>query len=222
VNWTSNALEGDGAQFSSANDMVKFLAASMGKLPSPLFAAMKKTQRPLRDAVPFLKVGLGWHVCSALGVNGLVWHNGATGGYRSFIGFDPDTQRGVVVLANGASAIDDIGVYFAGTSDGLEEFKTPRQREVAKTDRTVFDRYVGRYKFKGNDELLTVSRDGDHYYATESDVRYRILPGSESEFFLTAVGAQLSLLSFVKDGNGDFTRVVSHHDAKDEQGEKIK
>ena len=53
VNWTSNALEGDGALFSSVNDMVKFLAANMGKLPSPLSAAMKKTQRPLRDAASF-------------------------------------------------------------------------------------------------------------------------------------------------------------------------
>jgi D-alanyl-D-alanine-carboxypeptidase/D-alanyl-D-alanine-endopeptidase len=219
VNWTSNALEGDGALFSSANDMVKFLAANMGKLPSPLFAAMKKTQRPLRDAVPFIKVGLGWQICSAFGVNGLVWHNGGTGGYHSYIGFDPDTRRGVVVLANGASDIDDIGVYLTGTSDGLEEFKTPRQREVVKIDSAVFDRYVGRYKFKGKDELLVLSRDGDHFYATESNIRYRILPESESEFFFTAVDTQLS---FVKDAKGDFTRVVSHQDGKDEKGEKIK
>jgi D-alanyl-D-alanine-carboxypeptidase/D-alanyl-D-alanine-endopeptidase len=219
VNWTSNALQGDGALFSSANDMVKFLAANMGKLPSPLFAAMKKTQQPLRDAVPFLKVGLGWHVCSALGVNGLVWHNGGTGGYRSYIGIDPDTRRGVVVLANGASDIDDIGVHLVGISDGLEEYKTPRQRNVAKIDPLIFDRYVGRYKFKGKDEILTVSRDGNHFYATESGIRYRILAESESEFFYTAVESQLS---FVKDSKGNFTRIVSHQDGRDELGEKIK
>jgi D-alanyl-D-alanine-carboxypeptidase/D-alanyl-D-alanine-endopeptidase len=219
VNWTSNALQGDGALFSSVNDMVKFLAANMGKLPSPLCTAMKKTQQPLRDAVPFLKLGLGWHVCSALGVNGLVWHNGATGGYRSFIGFDPDTRRGAVVLANGASDIDDIGVYLTGTSGGLEEFETPRQREVARNDPAVFDRYVGRYKFKGTGDILTVTRNGNHLYATESGIRYRVLPESESEFFFTAVDAQFS---FVKDTKGDFTHVISHRDGKDEKGERIK
>jgi len=219
VNWRSDALQGDGALFSSVNDMVKFLAANMGKLPSPLSAAMKKTQRPLRDAALFLKVGLGWHVCSAFGVNGLVWHNGGTGGYRSFIGFDPDTRRGVVVLANGANDVDDIGLYLTGTSDELEKFKTPRQREVSKIDPTVFDRYVGRYKFKGTGEILTVTRDGNHLYATESGIRYRILPESESEFFFTAADVQLT---FVKDPNGNFTKVVSHQDGKDEKGEKIK
>ena len=110
-------------------------------------------------------------------------------------------------------------MYLTGTSDGLEEFKTPRQREVAKIDPAVFDRYVGRYKFKGTGDILTVTRDGNHLYATESGIRYRVLPESESEFFFTAADAQLS---FVKDSKGDFTHVISHQDGKNEKGEKIK
>ncbi len=41
----------------------------------------------------------------------VVWHNGGTGGYRSFIGFDPKTRVGVVVLSNAGTnaGVDDIG-----------------------------------------------------------------------------------------------------------------
>jgi len=40
----------------------------------------------------------------------LVWHNGGTGGYRSFVGFTPETQAAVVVLANSAKSVDSVGV----------------------------------------------------------------------------------------------------------------
>ncbi len=39
-----------------------------------------------------------------------VWHNGGTGGYRSFVGFTPETQAAVVVLANSAKSVDSVGV----------------------------------------------------------------------------------------------------------------
>ena len=40
----------------------------------------------------------------------LVWHNGGTGGYRSFVGFTPETEAVVVVLANSAKSVDSVGV----------------------------------------------------------------------------------------------------------------
>ncbi len=39
-----------------------------------------------------------------------VWHNGGTGGYASFVGFIPETQAAVVVLANSAKSVDSVGV----------------------------------------------------------------------------------------------------------------
>ena len=40
----------------------------------------------------------------------MLWHNGATGGYRSFIGFVPETGTGVAVLCNSAIDVDDVAV----------------------------------------------------------------------------------------------------------------
>jgi hypothetical protein len=40
----------------------------------------------------------------------LAWHNGGTGGYASFVGFTPETDAAVVVLANSAKSVDSVGV----------------------------------------------------------------------------------------------------------------
>lgn len=95
-NWDFRTLEGCGALRSSANDLLKFLSANMGFIDTPLSAAMKKMQVPRRDGYPGEKIGLVWWIEPS----GIVSHNGATGGYRSFIGFDPHAHRGVVALAS--------------------------------------------------------------------------------------------------------------------------
>jgi CubicO group peptidase (beta-lactamase class C family) len=46
------------------------------------------------------------------GVDTIVWHNGGTGGYRSFIGFVPSRKAAVVTLTNSAGAgAHDIGMH---------------------------------------------------------------------------------------------------------------
>jgi D-alanyl-D-alanine-carboxypeptidase/D-alanyl-D-alanine-endopeptidase len=40
----------------------------------------------------------------------LVWHNGGTGGYASFVGFTRETEAAVVVLANSEKSVDSVGV----------------------------------------------------------------------------------------------------------------
>jgi CubicO group peptidase (beta-lactamase class C family) len=40
----------------------------------------------------------------------LIWHNGGTGGYASFVGFVRETETAVVVLANSANSVDSLGV----------------------------------------------------------------------------------------------------------------
>ncbi len=52
---------------------------------------------------------LGWaHSDHGQGV--MIWHNGQTGGFHSFLGFVPESGRGVVVLSNAANGADDFAV----------------------------------------------------------------------------------------------------------------
>ncbi|HIY22813.1 MAG TPA: beta-lactamase family protein, partial [Candidatus Brachybacterium merdigallinarum] len=40
----------------------------------------------------------------------MTFHNGQTGGYFSFVGFDPATGRGIVLLTDTAASLDVLGV----------------------------------------------------------------------------------------------------------------
>jgi CubicO group peptidase (beta-lactamase class C family) len=52
---------------------------------------------------------LGWHVADTLCDKPVLWHNGGTGGYASFMAFIPETKQGVILLANSDKAPDSIG-----------------------------------------------------------------------------------------------------------------
>ncbi|MGO9536280.1 MAG: serine hydrolase domain-containing protein, partial [Limisphaerales bacterium] len=90
-NWDMPTLAGAGALRSTANDMLKFVAANLGLAKSDLWPAMQLAQAPRHEAsspaMPDTQIGLCWHVSNQFGTE-VIWHNGGTGGYHSFIGFD--------------------------------------------------------------------------------------------------------------------------------------
>lgn len=110
--WDLPALAGAGALRSTVNDMLKYLAANMDPTSEPLGEILATTHISQHEAgSPKLTIALGWHVLHALGGAGIVFHTGGTGGYRSFMGFDPVKHIGVVMLTNSAIGADDIGFH---------------------------------------------------------------------------------------------------------------
>jgi CubicO group peptidase (beta-lactamase class C family) len=110
ANWHLPALAGAGALRSTVDDMLKFLAANIDPDTSTtLGRAMAVTQIVRAPVADNLRIGLGWHMLQR-GSRTIIWHNGGTGGYRSFIGFDPERDVGVVVLSNTNISVDDLGV----------------------------------------------------------------------------------------------------------------
>lgn len=108
ANWDFTALAGAGALRSTVNDMLTFLEANMGLRESTLQPAMELAHAPrLMDPALGMELGLGW-IIAAEGDRRFVWHNGATGGYASFIGFDPEAGEGVVILSNSAVSVDNL------------------------------------------------------------------------------------------------------------------
>ena len=100
--WRLTGLAGAGGLVSSATDLLTFLAAQLDPAGTPLETAIRLTQQPRGDARG--GVGLGWMRAST--PHELWWHNGGTGGYRSFAGFIPDRHVAVVVLSNQARTVD--------------------------------------------------------------------------------------------------------------------
>lgn len=96
-------LPGAGALRSTAYDMEKFLAANMGvRGPKKLLEAMKFAQAPRFDVGKNnLELGLGWQNILREGVK-IIDKNGGLPGFSSYIGFLPEQEIGIVILANRA------------------------------------------------------------------------------------------------------------------------
>lgn len=108
-NWDFAALAGCGALRSTANDLLKFLAANLELTDTPLKAAMRRMRSVRRQTnMPDVEVGMAWHIYTKFGGE-IYWHNGGTAGYRSFVGFHPVKKQGVVVLCNTFLDNDDLG-----------------------------------------------------------------------------------------------------------------
>jgi CubicO group peptidase (beta-lactamase class C family) len=111
ANWDLDALAGAGALRSSVDDMLKFLAANITPPDNALGRAIRTAQAPRTTFNETTKVGLLWLTQTTRFGRTVVWHNGGTAGYRTFIGFDPERRTGVVVLSNRSNSVDRLGLH---------------------------------------------------------------------------------------------------------------
>jgi hypothetical protein len=167
-------------------------------------AAMPKARRP--TGVPGLEIALGWHIFVAHGKE-IVWHNGGTAGYRTFIGYDPAARTGVVVLSNTSTAAgpDDIGRHLLDPESPL---LAPAQAHTeAAVDPKLYDGYVGRYQLAPA-AILTVTKNDNHLFAQlTGQPSIEVFPESAKDFFYKVVDAQLT---FDVDSDGKAVAVVLH------------
>ena len=63
---------------------------------------------------------LGWQTTSATDGE-LIWKDGGTFGFSSFIGFDPKRRRGVVVLSNAGTGVVDLGMHLLDRSQSADQ-----------------------------------------------------------------------------------------------------
>jgi D-alanyl-D-alanine-carboxypeptidase/D-alanyl-D-alanine-endopeptidase len=119
--WDLPGLTGAGAVRSTANDLTVFLEACLGCGQTALGAALSKLseiRRPiLRPASEHaVEVALGWFISRAYG-DEIVWKDGGSGGFGTFIGFSPVTKQGSIVLSNAANwhYLDDIGMHLVNS-----------------------------------------------------------------------------------------------------------
>lgn len=111
ANWEFDVMAGAGALRSNADDMLKFLRAHLEPEGTPIAAALRECKkRHLKGC------GLAWQFQTTFEELTFIWHNGGTGGYRSFAGFDAEHKTAVVLLSNYGDAfanddsLDKMGV----------------------------------------------------------------------------------------------------------------
>lgn len=197
---------GAGALRSTAADMARFVAANMGLVDSPLRAALDSTHRPrAATASESLRVGLGWHILESENAT-IVWHNGGTGGYHSFIGFREDGSSGVVVLSNSTHDIDDIGFHLLDAAFPLEEIRVP-----VEASRDALQRYVGRYQLRPGFVIEVRVRDRRLTAQASGQPEFRLFPASDTRFFLTVVDAEVE---FVVDDDGEVGELILYQNGE--------
>ena len=192
-NWEFDVLAGAGAIQSSAEDMMIYLKANMGLIECQLFPAMNLSHKISGSKESKPKVGLGWHVMN-YDDKEIIWHNGGTGGYTSFMGWIKGTDKGVVVLNNSTENVDYIGLNALVSSYPLKKIKP-----IVDLAENVLEQYIGRYELAPG-FILSVSKDGKQLSAMATgQSSLPIYPEAEDKFFYKLVDAKLE---FQKNDNG--------------------
>ncbi len=153
----SPVLAGAGDYYSSVPDMLRFLAANMGIIPSPLARAMKRGQQGYRSrGTPGGEMGLGWMI-NKTATEDYLTHSGGSGAYSSFVGINKKLGRGVIILGNSYSEIIDIGV--AVLADRLE-MPAANNADAAKeyaadpADRAAWGNFAGLYEISPGSSIM--------------------------------------------------------------------
>jgi len=102
--WKENdAYMSAGAMTSNISDMLSY--AQMQIESNPYFAECHKSQIAIHASnsnyktmgIHMDEIGMSWLIDNE---NGIIWHNGGTGHYNSYLGFHPATGTAVVILSN--------------------------------------------------------------------------------------------------------------------------
>lgn len=108
--------------------------------------------------------------------------------------------------------------YAIHRQNGIE-FQAPKMEEEtpAKIDPTIYDQYVGQYKFP-NIGILTVTKEANKLFAQISgQPKLELLPRSESEFFSDII---IVKVNFIKDDKGNVTKMTINQSGMQLEGTK--
>lgn len=105
--WDFKTLYAAGGIRSTCVDMLKFAAANLGNAPAGLKKAIQLTHSITFEKDP-TKIGLGWHFIKP-GKDEIIFHNGETGGYHSYLAINESKKFACVILSNCGKGTEEVG-----------------------------------------------------------------------------------------------------------------
>lgn len=217
LNWDFDVLVGAGGWRSTPEDMARYLEAAMNPPATPLGQAMKLAmtgQRPTGMAQ--VSIALGWHLIDRP-EGQIVLHNGETGGYHTWVGFNRKSGANALVLSASAHDIDDIGLNLADST--IPRREPPPPRPTVQVSTAIMDEYVGRYELAPT-FAIEVTREGSNLYVQATNQpRFRVFPASETRWFLKVVAAEVE---FGRDAAGKVNQLTLHQGGRSTPGPKTR
>lgn len=218
--WRFDALAGAGALLSTAPDLLRFAGAHLNPPPGPLGEALASTLevRVAEGPAPHLAQALGWVVDDTDPRDPVWWHNGGTGGFRSFVGLRPGRGTAVVVLTNQSTSVDDLGLHLLDPDRALAPPPPAESVSEIRLPTATMERYVGRYRLApGFDIEVTLDEGGLHARATGQG-RLRLAPVSPTRFRVVGVDAAVT---FGSDADGNVDHLILHQGGRDQRAERM-
>jgi CubicO group peptidase (beta-lactamase class C family) len=102
--WDFAAFNACGGLESDLQDMLVYLKTNMGNLNPDFALTHIETDRQAE-----FSRGLAWALMPFRG-NTCIWHDGGTGGFRSWCGYIKDKKIGVVILSNSSADVNEIAL----------------------------------------------------------------------------------------------------------------
>lgn len=216
---SSGAAEASSGTAAASSGAAGAISDAATNAPASLLAAMASlplNRRPTGN--PGLDMALGWHIVKAPGDREIIWHNGGTGGFRSYLGIDRANGLGVVLLSNTSTprGVDDIGVHLL--VDKAPLWTPPAPRKEATVDPALFDGYVGRFELAPN-FILTITREGARLFAQATNQgRFELYAESDRKYFAKVADI---LITFEVDDKGKATSLALQQGGRTTNAKRI-
>jgi len=198
-------LAGCGGIRSNVRDMTQFLAANMGLINSPLTDLLKQCHEKQQSVTAKLQLGLGWWLTMPGEVE-LIGHDGGTGGFISFLGFNPKTQRGMVILTNSTEDWpNDFGSHWLDPTVK----KSVIDHTLAKNS-DYLNRFAGSYQMTSKDQNLEIAVWGKRLICAVGEDGAILYPEQFGVFGMK--GFLDGKMYFIFDETGSISKVEGHLD----------
>lgn len=207
VNWDLNAFAPAGALVSTTRDLAKFIQAALGQTPTTLAAAFADTIKPrVPGESPERQIGLGWQV-QQRSADTLIWHNGQTGGYHSFVAFDPAKKAGIVLLTNHTNGNESLG--FA-----LLTGQAPPAAVAPATPAESVKEFLGNYPLAPSFIIAVTAEGGQIFLQGTGQPRVSLNRIAADRYGVKDVEAEVS---FERDAAGKITALILHQNGMDQR-----
>lgn len=199
--WDLPTLAGAGALRSTVADMRRFIAAAASPPDNQIGRAIRMSIEPRFTVNQALTLGLNWHRIAMAG-DTIVWHNGGTGGYHTFAGFNTRTRATVVMLTGSTQDNDDIPRHLVLPAFPLATFV--KHVEI-KLPVDTLRGYVGTYRLAPTFAITITEENGALFLQATDQPKFPLFAEAMDKFFLRVVDAQIE---FVRGATGRVAELI--------------
>ncbi|MCF6225760.1 MAG: serine hydrolase [Xanthomonadales bacterium] len=199
AHWHFDSLAGAGALRSNASRLARLFAPWLSKNPKQLVHNTSADLEIVATSDKQPSVSRTWMVFGD-NQNKIYWHNGGTGGFSSFAGFNPSTNEGWIVLSNSNYDITRLGLSLFSNTPA----PTPASPSTTSED---FSEYYGFYAISPDFVLNVFSQEDKLFVQATGQAALQLAVSGEDKFTLLSVDAQLV---FERDAAGNINQAALH------------